>query len=477
DGPGEAARRPAEASVVAAAVWAGWRLRALRLEAWAALASPGGMRRGGGSRPFVARTDFDKRVILSGFERRGWQRAGEEDEPQDWDLYWASVGTVRQIFNPETGVRLAEHQLINHFPNHYELTRKDLLARNIRRYRKEREKFQQPDEASGAAGAHAGPPGGGSGAGRAGAGGALEDDYLPPDWVPTTFALPTDYAIFVEEFRRNPNHVWIAKPTGKAQGRGIFLVSKLQQLRKWSGGSQKAAQSSGEQIPVFREPYIVSRYINDPLLVGGKKFDMRLYVLVTSFRPLKVYLYRAGFCRFCTEQYTSDVAEFDNVFVHLTNVAIQKTGEDYNDSHGGKWSVDDLMLYVEGTRGRAARDKLVSDMEAIIVHSLKAAQVIMINDKHCFEMYGFDILVDSSLKPWLLEVNASPSLSTTTAEDRILKLRLILDVLNLVVPPGRPPGSAVDDTQEVLGNFDLIYQERARGVASASRRSASAGWR
>lgn len=36
------------------------------------------------------------------------------------------------------------------------------------------------------------------------------------------------------------------------------------------------------------ENYVVSRYIDNPLLIGGKKFDMRLYVVVCSYRPLKV---------------------------------------------------------------------------------------------------------------------------------------------------------------------------------------------
>lgn len=365
----------------------------------------------------VFRTDFDKWVIVSNFEQRGWTRADEDDD--DWDLYWASVHSVRQLFNPDTGRRLADHQIVNHFPNHHELTRKDLMARNIKRYRKESERsLEMQRQASESSAGVILPPSG------------LENDYeLPPEWVPTTFALPSDYALFCEEFRRNPSATWIAKPTGKAQGRGIFLVSKLNQLKKWSTGQKASASNAG----LFLEPYIISRYIPDPLLVGGKKFDLRLYVLVTSYRPLKACLYRGGFCRFCVEQYSTDVAEIDNVFVHLTNVALQKHSEDYNSRTGGKWAIEDLLLFIESTRGAAAKDKVLSDMEAVIVHSLKAVQGVMINDKHCFEMYGFDILLDSSLRPWLLEVNASPSLSVTTTEDRLLKLRLIHDVLSVVI--------------------------------------------
>lgn len=61
-------------------------------------------------------------------------------------------------------------------------------------------------------------------------------------------------------------------------------------------------------------------------MIGGKKFDLRLYVLVTSFRPLKAYQFRLGFCRFCTVKYDSSVAELDNMYVHLTNVSVQRHG-------------------------------------------------------------------------------------------------------------------------------------------------------
>lgn len=68
------------------------------------------------------------------------------------------------------------------------------------------------------------------------------------------------------------------------------------------------------------------RYVDNPLLIGGKKFDLRLYVLVLSYKPLKVYMCRLGFARFCNVKFTTEVAALDNMFVHLTNVAIQKTG-------------------------------------------------------------------------------------------------------------------------------------------------------
>ncbi|CAN0419475.1 unnamed protein product, partial [Laminaria digitata] len=82
------------------------------------------------------KVDFEKNVVVSNFERRGWAKT----EGDDWNIYWANVYNVKQLFNPETGFRLGDDQLVNHFPNHYELTRKDLMAKNVKRYVKEQAK-------------------------------------------------------------------------------------------------------------------------------------------------------------------------------------------------------------------------------------------------------------------------------------------------------------------------------------------------
>merc|ERR1719228_2007212 len=118
--------------------------------------------------------------------------------------------------------------------------------------------------------------------------------------------------MFVEEFKkggsdieigngqkRKDSNTWIMKPVGRSQGAGIFLMNKLNQIQQWrpsqgydgNYGSEKQDDDGPEQ-------YVVQRYVENPMLIGGKKFDLRLFVLVTSYVPLNVYLYREGFCRF-----------------------------------------------------------------------------------------------------------------------------------------------------------------------------------
>lgn len=251
--------------------------------------------------------------------------------------------------------------------------------------------------------------------------------------------------------------MWIMKPCGKARGVGIFLVNKLSQLKKWSRDSK----TNSFVPPTAKDTYVISKYIDNPLLIGGKKFDLRLYVLVTSFRPLKCYMYQLGFCRFCTVKYNANINELDNMFVHLTNVSIQKHGEEYNAVHGGKWTVQNLRLFLESTRGKEVSDKLFDEITWLVVHSLKSVASVVANDRHCFECYGYDIIIDNSLKPWLIEVNASPSLTSTTSTDRVMKYNLINDVINIILQPGDIPDVRWNRTpaKEALGNFDLLLDE------------------
>ena len=94
------------------------------------------------------------------------------------------------------------------------------------------------------------------------------------------------------------------------------------------------------------------------------------YVLVTSYRPLKCYMYRLGFCRFCTVKYTQSTNELDNMFVHLTNVSIQKHGEEYNPVHGGKWTIRQVFFSLMRFRfGRHALHVLLYIRDSVVAYS------------------------------------------------------------------------------------------------------------
>ncbi|XP_058498383.1 probable tubulin polyglutamylase TTLL9 [Solea solea] len=346
-------------------------------------------------------------------QRPGWVEVRDEGE---WDFNWCDVGWLRENYDH---LYMDEHVRINHFRNHYELTRKNLMVKNLKRYRKVLDRDTGHMEASRC------------------------------DFFPCTFALPSEYHLFVEEFKRCPGSTWIMKPVAKSQGKGIFLFRKLKDIMEWKkDGARSEEQKESAQV----ESYVAQRYIENPYLINGRKFDLRVYILVTSYAPLKAWLYRDGFARFSSTRFS--LSSIDDKYMHLTNVAVQKTAPDYDPEKGCKWQMQQLRRYLTAKHGREAVETLFTEMDNIFVRSLRSVQKVMINDKHCFELYGYDILLDVNLKPWLIEVNASPSYTPSGQEDYEMKCRLLEDTLNVVDMEGRLTGK-----EKRVGGYDLMWND------------------
>merc|ERR1712023_562967 len=111
------------------------------------------------------------------------------------------------------------------------------------------------------------------------------------------------------------------------------------------------------------KPVLIQRYIKNPLLLSNrKKFDIRIYVFVTSMDPLKVYIYDEGVVRFATREYNSDAKSRKQKDVHLTNYSINVKKKGFveptaDDEHcggdGSKWTLSALRRHLEAHhRGR-----------------------------------------------------------------------------------------------------------------------------
>lgn len=255
--------------------------------------------------------------------------------------------------------------------------------------------------------------------------------------------------MFVEEFKKRPDSAWIMKPVGRAQGKGIFLFQKLSDIDKWKKDTRWDQNESDA-----RDSYIVSLYVPNPYLIGKRKFDLRVYVLVTSYNPLTVWVYREGFARFSGALFTMDKKAIENKFVHLTNVAIQKTADDYDSSKGCKWLFSQVKSYLVTKHGRSAVDRCLNEIYNCFIESLLAVQPRMSSDSRCFECYGYDILLDSDLTPWLIEVNASPSITADTKTDYFLKFGMLEDLFGVL----RVEKTAKGREEKSVGGFDLMYQ-------------------
>ncbi|XP_063302272.1 tubulin polyglutamylase TTLL5-like [Pelobates fuscus] len=282
---------------------------------------------------------------------------------------------------------LTKFQRINHFPKSSVLGQKDLLYKNIQNLQ-------------------------------------LKHRNNRFDFIPPSFVLPDEYNQFSRVISKDQGP-WIVKPVSSSQGHGIQLINSLSQITR-------------------KDKLLVSRYIQNPLLIDGLKFDIRLYVLVTSYDPLTIYLFKEGITRFATRKYKLTKENMNNRFVHLTNYSVNKKSASFVSCHnphvedyGSKWSMSALLNYLKKNGKDTAT--LMSKIEDVIIKTIISAEgtialaskSMLAHRKNCFEIYGFDILIDENMKPWMLEVNLSPSLTCDAPLDLKIKANVVADALTI----------------------------------------------
>jgi len=360
-----------------------------------------------------------KDVFISrGYTEIPYTEEEDEEDSLEWDFIWASRAWIHGKMLGTSPVVLRPSQRVNHFPNSFELTRKDLMAKNLMRLSRELRKTGQ--EAT-------------------------------VDFFPQTFVLPNDFLRFKDELK-DKEQIWIAKPVGGSMGQGIVFLKGESEAISWHSKNQNKFTTSETPEDRMRCTFVVQRYISNPFLIGGRKFDIRLYALTLSFSPLIVYIFRGGFCRFSSQPFSMTNFERD---IHLTNIAVQTHSESYNPRHGCKWDTHSLRTYFSHRYGHEPTNRLFTAIQGIILNSLLSVLSSVIPDKHSYELYGYDILIDSDMRPWLIEINASPSLDANTEDDYDMKFSMLNEMLDLVQFQ-----MAKDNNEEFplhYGGFDLSW--------------------
>ncbi|NWU00607.1 TTLL5 polyglutamylase, partial [Urocynchramus pylzowi] len=366
----------------------------------------------------IVRTD--SRLVRSILTAHGFHEV--HPNSSDYNLMWTGSHLKPCLLRSLTDV-----QKVNHFPRSYELTRKDRLYKNVCRMQ-------------------------------------LAHGFKTFHILPQTFILPTEYQDFCNTYSKDRGP-WIVKPVASSRGRGVYLINNPNQI-------------------VVEDNILVSRYISNPLLIDDFKFDVRLYVLVTSYDPLVVYLYEEGLARFATVRYDQASKNIKNQFMHLTNYSVNKKSGDYVscddpevEDYGNKWSMSAMLRYLkqEG-RDTAA---LMASIEDLIIKTLVSAELsiasacksFLTHRGSCFELYGFDVLIDDTLKPWLLEVNLSPSLACDAPLDLKIKASMLSDMFTLVgfvcQDPGRRSSRTVCHSSESVRRNPYQKLQRTRPLSAS----------
>ncbi|KAM7351584.1 tubulin tyrosine ligase-like 4A isoform 2-T2 [Cochliomyia hominivorax] len=268
-------------------------------------------------------------------------------------------------------------------------------------------------------------------------------------FMPKTYIIPNDLKQLRKSWPKyaQKNVKWIIKPPASARGTGIRVVDRWAQIPK-------------------RKLLIVQKYIERPLLINGSKFDLRLYVLVTSINPLRVYMYHNGLARFASVKYSDKSDTLNDRCMHLTNYSINKfssnysKNEDVNACHGHKWTIKSLWTYLSSRGVRT--DLLWAALRSLVLRTILAGENSINNmirtnveSKYsCFELFGFDVLLDADLIPWLLEVNISPSLHSELPLDSHVKAPLVQSVLNTALY-NIPPKIPIERQKEIAMEMSL----------------------
>ncbi|XP_056132381.1 tubulin polyglutamylase TTLL7 [Lampris incognitus] len=350
------------------------------------------------------------------------------DEDETANLIWNDSAVQHEKI-----AELRNYQRINHFPGMGEICRKDCLARNMSKMIK-----CQPQEYS----------------------------FIPKTWI-----FPAEYTQFqnyVKELRRKRKQkTFIVKPANGAMGHGISLIRNC------------------EKLPA-QEHFIVQEYLDKPFLMEGYKFDLRIYILVTSCDPLRIFLYNDGLVRMGTEKYhMPSEANLSQLYMHLTNYSVNKHNENFErDETADKGSKRSISWFTEFLRiNDYDVAKFWGDVSELVVKTLIVAEPHVLHayrmcrpgqppgsDSVCFEVLGFDIILDRKLKPWLLEINRAPSFGTDQKIDYDVKKGVLLNALKLL-------NIRASDKKRNLAQQKAEAQRRLYGHGSTKKLSAtSSDW-
>ena len=296
--------------------------------------------------------DSETASVREGLERAGWVVNGD----QPWRLHWSNGRASGEIYRS-----LTQSQWVNHFPGIVPLVRKDELHDHL---------------------AHA------------------DADANRPWRFPRSFSMPDGLASLKAAAQANPDQVWIVKERDGSMGRGMYLVHDL-------NGFAPDPNT------------IVQEYIDNPLVFPDWPFKhvLRVYTLITMIEPLTAYVYPEIVVKVTSQAWRPASASLHELARHLTNPTVQIANSDSDDpvqaidraSFAAR--LDSVGQSIDEVWSKTCT--MIADVLQVFAPTISTLSgVYTASPTSCFELVGFDLMLDEEATPWLLECNMSPALGT-----------------------------------------------------------------
>ena len=245
-----------------------------------------------------------------------------------------------------------------------------------------------------------------------------------------TYSYPEQKEAIEKKFKgyylKSEKDIWMIKPKLGSLGNKVTILKNFSNINL--------------------KNYIITKYLYKPFLIKGFKNDFRFHGLVSSIKPLKLYLYNEGFVRLASEKYNISLSDLNNKFAILTNIHINiKNKKKYkypinisNLEDSNLWNFETFGKYCE--KNNINYTKIFIEISDIFIKTMISVREKIVkyieNNKYdssnFFHLIGFDIIFDQNLKPYLLEMNRRCSFRNNNEAEKFYAFNIIADTLNIV---------------------------------------------
>lgn len=285
--------------------------------------------------------------------------------------------------------------------------------------------------------------------------------------------------------------VWIIKPASHTnRGFGIKVLRGVHEvLRIVNGGcsppmtsslpkmieskeEEKKIEAQRSQEALTREAkargrkdgWIVQEYMISPMLVAGRKFDIRCFVVLTQCarKGVKAYFFDQAYVRTSSKAYS--LSSLKDREAHLTNDAVQKHSKAYGKfEDGNKLSFSEWQAWVDKDYPTAPPNLvegiIYPEIKRLTALSIEAAADQLKNTEtiKSFELLGYDYMINSQYEPKLIEINSNPCLEFAGSLLKTLIPTLLEHTVRVALDPVFPPppcGQRTKFCEETVTDID-----------------------